>query len=122
MAYKSLMIRSYSCLLLALLLFGNCQSLPNSAPSEEQIKKDLIGKKLGSCWNFDSITEFEEFKIEQKDDRGDLVEYTASMRLRGISYGKAIAKARIAYRKQDSQWTLVSVTPLDCKLDFSSDK
>lgn len=89
-------------------------SCGGSTPDADQIKTDLIGQHMGGIfngWIFVSIKEFEEFKIVDKQQNGNILEYECDMRLRDIKYGgRYKAKVLIVYRKTDGTWQLVSLT------------
>ena len=88
-------------------------SITNSPPSAEQIKTDLIGKKmLLNAWSyvaFNSLDEIKEFDIQQENRQGDIVEYKVYMAEednRG-KIDKVIAK--IVYKNEDGKWNMVAL-------------
>jgi len=93
---------------LILLLVG-CARVPDS----QQIKADLIGHTMGSMvggWEFVSISEFQEFTINDMSRASNIIEYDIEMLLEDIDNGKRYrANALVVYRKTDGKWQIVSI-------------
>jgi hypothetical protein len=103
-------------LLIGLLL--SCISLVACSASKEpdvaQIEADLIGQVLTrggiTFWDFQALSEFEDFSVNNKQVEGDTIEYDVTMRLKDPRWIElCIADTLITYRKIDSQWTLISI-------------
>ena len=100
-------------LILSLILIG-CAGL--SEPSVEQIKADLIGQRIYtsalSGWEFEALSEFEQFDIRGKQRQGDVIEFDVSMRLQDLSNDTHfLADVLILYKKADGKWELTSIVP-----------
>ena len=89
-------------------------SCGNKKPNTDQIRADLIGKRIGSGfsgWIFASMDEFEHFEITDQQQKGDLLEYKCKMRLRDTTFGgRYKAEVSITYIKKGSTWDFVSVS------------
>lgn len=86
----------------------------SKSPDTEQIKTDLIGQTMGSMfggWKFESLSEFQELKINNKKQQGELIEYDISMRLKDTNSGKEYrAEALRVYKKVDGAWKIASIS------------
>ena len=83
-------------------------------PNVQKIKRDLIGKEIGSAWlgwRFESLAEYERFEIVETNHSGDLVEYKVDAVLKDLdSQQRYTADLLISYRKENGEWKLVYVT------------
>lgn len=80
-------------------------------PTVDQIKSDLLGKYIGESWYFAALREFLEFNINNVSDKGDILEYDVSMRLK--DYDSQLiyqAKVLIVYKKANDVWQFISVS------------
>jgi hypothetical protein len=91
-----------------------CNNLIFGTPNDEKIKADLIGKEINSglsMWKFDSLSEFESFKIIDTQSSGNIVEYKVDVVLKDFSDGDTgYATLLVNYRKENSEWKLANVT------------
>lgn len=89
-------------------------NVPLGSPNAEKIKADLIGKQTPNVffgWRFESLSEFESFKIIETNSSGDAVEYKVDVGLKDVNTGKQYsANLMINYRKENGEWKLIYVT------------
>jgi hypothetical protein len=84
-------------------------------PTTDQIQRDLIGKSITDPhlgrWDFESVSEFEDFTIVSQKETDDGLELEVDMRLKDINDGKLYnSAATITYTKVGGQWRLEDVT------------
>ena len=91
----------------------------SKAPDTQQIKTDLIGQTMGSMfggWKFESLAEFQELTINNKNQQGDIIEYDVNMLLKDTNSGKMYrAESMIVYKKIDGSWKIASVSKKSLK-------
>jgi hypothetical protein len=96
------------------LLFTVACNVPLGSPNAEKIKADLIGKQTPGGfggWRFESLSEFESFKITETNSSGDVIEYKVDARLKDVNTGnRYTANLLINYRKENGEWKLIHVT------------
>lgn len=123
-------LRHIVALLLAVTVLAGCKRTPSDAiikadqqradvqvaaariPSEETIKADLLGLQVGEgrySWKFQSLSEFTEFLVTNKVTQGDVIEYSAIAKLKGVSGMEAAVDLRVVYRKEGGVWKLANV-------------
>lgn len=80
-------------------------------PDIEKIKGDLIGQSVkmnwSQNWNFESLSEFENFTILSKTKNGDILEYTVDIAVKDSRVYNF--NANIVYRKESGEWKFVSI-------------
>jgi hypothetical protein len=101
-------LRHIITVLLAVSILSGC----SSSPSDETIKGDLIGRQVGEgryTWKFESLSDFTAFSITNKVTQGDVIEYSATAKLKGTSGVEAAVDLRVVYRKESGVWKLANV-------------
>ena len=94
-----------------------CESpiqMQTQEPSVEQIKADLLGQTLtsggASIWQFAALSEYEDFKVNNKLSEANALEYDVSMELKDIPTDTHfIADVLIVYKKNNGKWELTSL-------------
>jgi hypothetical protein len=89
----------------------------SKTPDVENIKGDIIGKivKLNSSQNysFASLSDCKEIKIINQTQNGAIIEYNTEMQLNAPRGGTFTLKAKIVYRKEEGNWKLLSLEPIE---------
>lgn len=87
----------------------------SKAPDPQQIKTDLIGQTIesigGAGWQFVSLDEIQQLTINNKNAKGDALEYDVDMALKDIRTGQQYrANLLIAYRKNDGAYKMAAIS------------
>ncbi|MCA9460310.1 MAG: hypothetical protein KC550_07225 [Nanoarchaeota archaeon] len=89
-------------------IYSDCDAHGCTIPDEMRIKNDLIGTSVSSKegnWNFDSLSEFKEFRIINTLDSGMVVEYVIDLTLRDMrSFKSYYAKIHVVYKLVDVEY------------------
>lgn len=80
-------------------------------PVIDKIKADLMGQSIRirgfSSWTFESLTEYQDFKILNKMKSDNILEYSAEITVIGSEI--FVLDTKIVYRKEDGKWKFISV-------------
>ena len=97
--------------MLAVLVFSYGCSKP---PADEQIKRDLAGKTLSRydgkvLWKFDAASGFGDFRIIDKRERNELLQYTIQSTLIDLSnHSRYATEFIVSYKKaRNRKWEIV---------------
>lgn len=95
-------------ILISTLFFTSCVE----EPDVEKIKGDLLGQSMKlyntRYWNFDSLSEFDNFTILSKTKNGDILEYIVEIAVKD-ERDYYNFDANIIYRKESGEWKFVSI-------------
>ena len=88
-------------------------SCSDNMPDADQIKADLMGKRIGSTfrgWIFESMNEFEKFEIVDQRRKGKLMNINAICDYSIQETEIYRAEALVTYTKKGNTWEFVYVS------------